>query len=175
MWIDVKQVMIPIAFNYCVSCVWHKRVAASSRCRSSGWGWWICTCSALPKNRLGTSDTSKSQRYRVFLSLRLPITGNCQGYSSELHHSFSRRVTTPKKAYIKTFGWTTVLVTKRQDFLDLLTNKQEGSCKIEVRHILFKKICFFDFFKYSPNCLSHNNLLFEKKKQKTIFFFSKYA
>ncbi len=50
-------------------------------------------------------------------------------------------------------------------------SRSKGSCKIEVRHILFKKICLFDFLKYSPNCLLHNNLLFEKKKQKTIFSF----
>jgi len=52
----------------------------------------------------------------------------------------------------------------------------QGFCKIDVRHILFKKICFFDFLKLSPNCLLYNNLLFERKKtKKTIFFFSKYA
>jgi len=30
-------------------------------------------------------------------------------------------------------------------------------------------------FLNTPNRLLHNNLLFEKKKQKMIFFFSKYA
>jgi hypothetical protein len=29
----------------------------------------------------------------------------------------------------------------------LLSDRLKGFCKIEVRHVLFKKICFFDFLK----------------------------
>jgi len=47
--------------------------------------------------------------------------------------------------------------------------------KIEVRHILFKKISFFDFLKYSANILLDKDFLFKKKKLKNNFFFSKYA
>ena len=48
-------------------------------------------------------------------------------------------------------------------------------CKIEVRHILFKKISFFNFLKELAEFLLGKKLLFEKKKSKNNFFFSKYA
>ena len=39
---------------------------------------------------------------------------------------------------------------KRGGFTSLeigIPNRGKAFCKIEVRHILFKEICFFDFFK----------------------------
>ena len=109
LWVNSVQTFLQVIFFY-NPFVWFA-------IRLEGANWWrICTCSPLLKKRFRTSDTSNSQRYRAFLSLRLLITGNCQVYRSELNHSFVRRVRTQKKAYIKTFGWTSVLVTKRQDF-----------------------------------------------------------
>jgi len=46
-----------------------------------------------------------------------------------------------------------------------------SSAKLQVRHILFKKIRFFDFLKESLNHLIKNNLLFNRKNQKPIFTF----